>query len=112
MTIFTSKKHVFVFFMFSIVFTISAQKKPVRLIEEVQKKRTLLFIQNDSETEKSIFLKVNPNGYRKSAQRPVLQMIPPKSKTHVMTLIPLKNTVSHYTHTLIVNEELRNINGR
>ncbi len=107
-----SKTHYFIFFIFSTVFTISAQETAVRLIEEVQKKRTLLFIQNDSETEKSIFLKVNPNGYRKSAQRPVLKMIPSKSKIHVMTLIPLKDSISTYTHTLIVNEELRNINGR
>lgn len=82
-----------------------AQEKKVRLVEEVLKKRTLLYIQNDTEENKNIFLKVNPIGYRKSAQRPIIKDIPAKSKVQVMIIIPLKDTASSYTYTLIVNDE-------
>ncbi|GGX09007.1 hypothetical protein [Aquimarina muelleri] len=90
-------------------FTISAQDKPVRLVEEKQKKRTILYVKNDTNEDKSVFLKVNPTGYRRSAQRPILKKIPPKSKVQMLILIPLTDTESYYTHTLIVNDTLQAI---
>ncbi|MDY8134081.1 glutaredoxin [Aquimarina sp. 2201CG5-10] len=98
--------HIFIL-LFS--FTVVAQENPVRLIEEVQKKRTILYVQNDTDTDKSVFLKVNPIGYRRSAQRPVIKNIPAKSKTQILILIPLTDVDSHYTYDLIVNEQLKNI---
>lgn len=87
----------------------NAQEKSVRLVEEVQKKRTILYVQNNTETEKSVFLKVNPKGYRKSAQRPIIKKIPPKTKSQMMILIPLTDTISSYTYNLIVNDDLQTI---
>ncbi len=85
------------------------QEKPVRLVEEKQKKRTILYVQNDSETDKSVFLKVNPTGYRRSAQRPIIKTIPAKNKVQMLILIPLTDVASHYTYNLVVNEELETI---
>lgn len=90
-------------------FPISAQDKLVRLVEEKQKKRTILYVKNDTNEDKSVFLKVNPTGYRRSAQRPILKKIPPKSKVQMLILIPLTDTESYYTHTLIVNDTLQAI---
>jgi cobalamin biosynthesis protein CobT len=86
-----------------------AQEKPVRLVEKKQKKRTILYVQNDTNTDKSVFLKINPIGYRKSAQRPIIKNIPAKSKIQMLILIPLTDVESHYTYNLIVNEELETI---
>lgn len=90
-------------------YTISAQDKLVRLVEEKQKKRTILYVKNDTNEDKSVFLKVNPTGYRRSAQRPILKKVPSKSKVQMLILIPLTDTESYYTHTLIVNDTLQAI---
>ncbi|EZH71772.1 hypothetical protein ATO12_06285 [Aquimarina atlantica] len=92
-----------------ISYTSYTQEKPVRLIEEKQKKRTILYVQNDTNTDKSVFLKINPIGYRKSAQRPIIKNIPAKSKIQMLILIPLADVESHYTYNLVVNEELETI---
>lgn len=86
-----------------------AQEKPVRLVEEKQKKRTIIYVQNDTDTDKSVFLKVNPTGYRRSAQRPIIKNIPAKGKIQMLILIPLTNVESHYTYNLVINEELESI---
>ncbi|MDH7444424.1 hypothetical protein [Aquimarina sp. 2201CG14-23] len=86
-----------------------AQEKAVHLVEEVQKKRTILYVQNDTNAEKSVFLKINPVGYRRSAQRPIIKTIPANSKIQMLTLIPLTDVASSYTYDLIVNAELQNI---
>ncbi len=88
---------------------IPAQEKSVRLVEEKQKKRTIIYVQNDTDTDKSVFLKVNPVGYRKSAQRPIIKNIPAKSKVQMMILIPLTDVESNYTYDLIINQELETI---
>ncbi len=93
-------------FIFLFGFASYTQEKPVRLIEEKQKKRTILYVQNDTDTEKSVFLKVNPTGYRRSANKPIIKNIPAKGKVQMMILIPLTDAESYYTYDLIVNEEL------
>ncbi len=94
-------------FIFLLGFLSYAQdNKPVRLIEEKQKKRTIIYVQNDTDIEKSVFLKVNPIGYRRSANKPIIKTIPAKSKVQMMILIPLTDVDSHYTFDLIVNKEL------
>ncbi|MBQ4820321.1 glutaredoxin domain-containing protein [Aquimarina sp. MMG016] len=93
-------------FILLISYTLVAQEKPVRLVEEILKKRTILYVQNDTDSEKSVFLKVNPTGYRKSAQRPIIKKIPAKSKSQMLILIPLTDVESSYTYNLIVNDEL------
>ncbi|WP_103864989.1 hypothetical protein [Aquimarina sp. I32.4] len=81
----------------------------VHLIEKKLKKRTIIYIQNDTDKEKNVFLKINPVGYRKSAQRPIIKNIPAKSKMQMRILIPLLNVKSHYTYDLIVNKEAETI---
>lgn len=97
------------FFIFLFCFIGFSQEKSVRLIEDKQKKRTILYIQNDTNEDKSIFLKVNPIGYRRSAQRPIIKSIPAKTKVQMLILIPLTDVESHYTYNLIVNKELDSI---
>jgi len=102
----------FVFFLMLTTSWSQEQKKEVFLVEEKQKKRTILYVQNDSDQEKSIFLKVNPTGYRRSAQRPILKIIPSKSKIQMVILIPLPDTEAHYTYDLIVNDKTQSIDAK
>ncbi len=105
------KKNIIVVFIFIFLFGfyINAQEKPVRLIEEKLKKRTILYVQNDTDVEKSVFLKVEPIGYRRSAQRPIIKKIPANSRLQMMVLIPLTDVESYYTYNLVVNEALEAI---
>ncbi|WP_271765074.1 hypothetical protein [Aquimarina algiphila] len=107
----TSLKNNRIAFLFIFLFSFISfgQEKSVRLIEDIQKKRTILYVQNDTNENKSIFLKVNPTGYRRSAQRPIIKSIPAKTKVQMLILIPLTDVESHYTYNLIVNEKLDNI---
>jgi cobalamin biosynthesis protein CobT len=99
-------KKIFSIIIFLFSFITSAQEEPIRLVEEKQKKRTIIYVQNDTDTDKSVFLKVNPTGYRRSAQRPIIKNIPAKGKIQMLILIPLTDVESYYTYNLVVNEEL------
>ncbi len=104
----TSLKNIRIAFLFIFLFGFMgfSQRKLVRLIEDKQKKRTILYIQNDTNEDKSVFLKIKPTGYRRSAQRPIIKNIPAKTKVQILILVPLADVISHYTYDLIVNEKL------
>ncbi len=97
------------FLLLSYRITYAQEEKSIYLVEDIQKKRTIIYVQNGTNEEKSVFLKVNPVGYRKSAQRPIIKKIPANSKQEMMILIPLTDVESSYTYNLIVNDELETI---
>ncbi|WP_010523397.1 glutaredoxin family protein [Aquimarina agarivorans] len=101
-----------IFFIIFIFYSFygNAQKNGVLIIEEVGKKRTLIFAQNTTDEPRSVFFKVNAIGYRRSGDRPVIKELPPKSKTHLITLIPLANVTSSYTYIFVANKTFENIN--
>ncbi|WP_378176997.1 hypothetical protein [Aquimarina sp. SS2-1] len=105
-----------IYVLFSSVFLIPistlGQDKTVYLVEDVQKKRTIIYVKNDTDSDKSVFLKITPTGYRRSAQRPIIKNIPANSKEEMLILIPLTDVESSYTYDLVVNEELENIDAK
>ncbi|WP_025742548.1 hypothetical protein [Aquimarina pacifica] len=105
------KKTIFLL-TFIVSFIGYTQPEKVFLVEEKLKKRTIIYVQNDTEEDKSVFLKVNPVGYRKSAQRPIIKNIPAKSKMQMLILIPLVDVPSNYTYNLIINDELQSIDAK
>ncbi|WP_010177509.1 glutaredoxin family protein [Aquimarina agarilytica] len=99
------------FLTISILFFLNtySQKNGVNIIEEVGKKRTLIFAKNTTNKPRSVFFKVHANGYRRSGDRPVIKQLPPNSKTLLITLIPLVDVPSRYTYTFVANKTLENI---
>lgn len=97
--------------MFSLLLFVNSfiQERKVYLVEEKLKKRTIIYVQNDTDTPKSVFLKINPTGYRRSANRPIIKNIPPLSKKQMLVLIPLKDSTPNYTYDLIINDALENM---
>ena len=61
--------------------------------------------ENQTADTLNVFLMVHSEGYRRSADKPVLKNIPPKSQVPMITLIELAGVQSSYTYELIVNEE-------
>ena len=108
----TYSQFAFCIFLFCNISEVLAQEKQVRLVEDIQKKRTIIYVQNDTDSDKSVFLKINPIGYRRSAQRPIIKNIPANSKVQMIILIPFTDVKSSYTYNLIVNEELQNIDAK
>lgn len=108
---FSLKIHISILiYLNTLLFTaVLAQEKPIFLVEDVQKKRTIIYVQNDTDSDKSVFLKINPIGYRRSAQRPIIKNIPANSKVQMLILIPFTDQESSYTYDLVVNNELENI---
>ena len=88
-----------------------SQKNGVSIIEEVTPKRTFIYAENNADTPKKVFLKVDAIGYRRRSDRPLIESIPAKSKKLLITLIPLTNVDSKYTYTYVVNDETENLHG-
>lgn len=86
-----------------------SQKNGVIIIEEKTDKRHLIYAKNTTNEIRSVFLKVTPIGYRRTANRPVIKTIPPHTKSLLTTLIPLKNTPNSYTYIYTANKEQKNL---
>ena len=86
-----------------------SQDPEVMITEEKNGKRIVLFAENMTMDTLNVFLRVNADGYRKSASKPVIKDIPPLEKIPMITLIELNKEQANYTFDLIVNEEKRNL---
>ncbi|WP_339661344.1 hypothetical protein [Croceibacter atlanticus] len=81
----------------------------VTLIEDVQPKRTIISVKNNTNSNLNVFLKIDGVGYRRSSDRPIIKDIPANAQVEMITLIPLKNETSSYTHLLVVNDKEKNL---
>lgn len=83
-----------------------AQTPPaVELIEEKQPKRWNLYAQNNTDEMQEAFLLVQGEGFRRSADRPTIKKVPPRSKVLMITLIPIKGVTPTYTKIFTFQEE-------
>ena len=81
----------------------------VTLDEDVQPKRTSISVKNNTNSSLNVFLKIDGVGYRRSSDRPIIKDIPANAQVEMITLIPLKNETSSYTHLLVVNDKEKNL---
>ena len=82
------------------------------MIEDKQPKRWLLYAQNNTDEEQEAFLIVQGEGFRRSADRPVIKKLPPNSKVLMITLIPLRGVEPTYTKIFTYENELQDISSR
>lgn len=95
--------------IFILLFTTAfgyAQKEKVIVTEKKQGKRITLYAENTTKDTLSVFIMLTAQGYRRSADRPVVMNLPPKKKVNVMTLIEMEDQESSYTYNVIVNKKL------
>jgi thiol-disulfide isomerase/thioredoxin len=88
------------------------EAKAVELIEEKKPKRWNLYAQNNTDVEHEAFLIVQGEGFRRSADRPVIKKVPPNSKVLMITLIPIKGATPTYTKIFTFEEQLQTISKR
>lgn len=84
----------------------------VELVEDKQTKRWDLYAQNNSDEEQEAFLLVKGEGFRRSADRPVIKKIPPNEKVLMITLIPLKGITPTYETIFTYETQLQSIAKR
>lgn len=89
-----------------------SSQPPVVLIEDKQEKRWNLYAQNNTDEEQEAFLIVKGEGFRRSADRPVIKKIPPHEKVLMITLIPLKGVTPTYTKIFTYETNLQTIEKR
>lgn len=89
-----------------------SKNKLVELIEEKQPKRWNLYAQNNTDQEQEAFLMVQGEGFRRSADRPVIKKIPPKDKVLMITLIPLKGMDPVYETVFTYETNLQTLQKR
>ncbi|MEM7087414.1 MAG: glutaredoxin [Bacteroidota bacterium] len=82
-----------------------AQAEKILITEKKRGKRVVLEAENVTSDTLNVFFMVNSNGYRRSADKPILKDIPPQTKVKMMTLIELTNVESNYTYELILNDK-------
>mgnify|MGYP003632794832 CR=1 FL=1 len=86
--------------------------KAIELIEEKLPKRWNLYAQNNTNVEHEAFLIVQGEGFRRSADRPVIKKVPPNSRVLMITLIPIKGATPSYTKIFTFEEQLQTITKR
>lgn len=94
-----------VFLVFSCVMVSVSQSmnSTIEIIEKKRGKLTDLYAQNKTEDSLNIFFLVHAKGYRKSASKPIITIIPPFSSILLTTLIELTSEPSSYTYDLVIN---------
>ena len=94
-----------VFLVFSCVMVSVSQSmnSTIEIIEKKRGKLTDLYAQNKTEDSLNIFFLVHAKGYRKSASKPIITIIPPFSSILLTTLIELTSEPSSYTFDLVIN---------
>ncbi len=93
-------------FIFCLTLTAFSQEDRIVISEEKKGKRIVLFAENTTDETLNIFILINSNGYRRSADKPVLMDVPAGRRLPITTLISLDKPGASYTYDLIINDEL------
>lgn len=94
--------------------TVSSQQQPdgINITIEKGHKKITYFAENITDQDLDLFFKVTSSGFRRSADRPMIETIPAKTKKELLTLIPLKGADTTHTYMAIVTKKENNIEIR
>ncbi len=87
----------------------NAQTEAIEIVEVKGKNKIVFYAINHTETLKEVFFKIDGEGFRKSAFRPVIKKVPANTKILLTTLIPLKNTTPTYTYFSSFDDQLQEL---
>ncbi len=100
--------------LFLFIGTSSSQQQPdgINITVEKGHKKITYFAENTTDKDLDLFFKVNSTGFRRSADRPMIETIPAKTKKSLITLIPLKGKDTTHTYIAVVTKKENNIDMR
>ena len=99
-------------FISCLSFAQQTKNENVELVKKQNGKRLEFFAKNKDSVSYSVFLRIETEDYRRSSNRPVLQVIPANSETHLITLIKLSDKPGDYKEQFIVNKISQSLNFR
>ncbi len=82
-----------------------SQEGQVVISEKKTGKRIVLLAENQTPDTLQVFFMVYSEGYRRSADKPVVKAIPPQTKVPMITLIELNDVPSKYSYELIIKDK-------
>ncbi|MBF4986186.1 hypothetical protein FNJ87_18320 [Nonlabens mediterrranea] len=98
-------------FLFIVAIPLQQPEGVLITVEKGHKKITY-YAENVTENDIDLFFKVNSTGFRRSADRPMIETIPAKTKKALITLIPLKGKDTTHTYIAVVTKKENNIELR
>jgi len=100
-------KNIFILLVI-ISFSVSsiAQKKPIKIEDEVENNRLVLYAVNENLQDFDILLTVKGTGFRQRAGKPRLTRVPGASRVKVQSLVIERDKTPLYTYSIIANDSL------
>lgn len=92
--------------MFFAITTISAQERPVKIVDERVNNRLMIYAVNENEQDLDVSIKIEGTGFRQRAGVPRLHRVPKASKVNIANLVVERGRVPVYTYELTVNDSL------
>jgi len=89
-----------------VVFQGYTQEKPIKIVEERQANRLMLFAVNENLQDFDVLITVEGRNFRQSKGRPRMVRVPATSKVHLKNLIVERGKVPQYTYELDVRDSL------
>lgn len=99
-----------ILFSIIIVFSFSlngfAQNRKIKIEDEIEKNRLVLYAVNENLQDFDILLTVKGTGFRQRAGKPRLTRIPGASRVKVQSLVIERDQEPRYTYSIIANDSL------
>lgn len=102
------------FLLFTILFFLGAAQEPKGIEISVRKehKKIVYVAKNITDKPLDLFFKVESEGFRKRADRPLIVTIPAQTSKDLITLIPKKNADTTHTYLAVITEPEDNVQIR
>ncbi|MEN8788287.1 MAG: hypothetical protein ABF293_02850 [Flavobacteriaceae bacterium] len=94
--------------IFITLFSVSAQDRPIRIVEKDIPNRIALYAVNENEHDLDVKLTVSGTNFRQSRAKPRFIRVPATSKVHVKTLVLIRDKEPNYSFKIEVNDSLSN----
>ncbi|MBZ0326273.1 MAG: hypothetical protein K8F54_01595 [Altibacter sp.] len=98
------RKLVFVLLVF--VSQAYAQEEPVKIVDEEDRNRLMLYAVNESETDYDVLMTVSGSGFKQRAGKPRWFFVPSASKVLINTLIVERGKRANYKYELQLNDSI------
>ncbi len=103
---------ILILFAFLLTTAVSQEPEGIKISVEQGHKRIMYVAENITDEPLDLFFKVECEGFRRRADRPIITKIPARSKKTLVTLIPLKDADTTHSYVAIVTKESNNIGVR
>lgn len=84
----------------------SQNQTQIKITDEIQKNRLLIFATNQTMNDLDIVLTLEGTGFRQRSGVPRKMRIPARAKVNVLNLVIERDKTPYYTHSIEISEEL------